>query len=109
VDFSFAGLNLTAGQLYAIVLGEPPNGAYAWVGDGPGSYAGGQAVRFNFANWSPLFGGDSDLGFSVTAKFVVPEPSTFVYCGLISLLAGVCGCRVRRRLSVASLPYANSL
>lgn len=110
-DFSFAGLNLHAGELYAIVLRAPNMPGYpysfAWSGDNFGSYAGGQAVRsFDAgANWSVL---PAAFGFSVTAKFVVPEPSTFVYCGLISLLAGVCGCRVRRRLSVASLPYANS-
>jgi hypothetical protein len=99
VDFSFAGLDLHAGELYAIVLGPPASNGYIWVGDAPGSYAGGELVSGDGTNWSVYADYNFDVGFSVTAKFVVPEPSTFVYCGLISLLVGVCGSRVRRRPS----------
>ena len=67
-DFSTEMINLVAGEAYAIVLGSPATGAFAWRGDSPGSYAGGNAViSFDSgARW--LAYGGADRGFSVIVE-----------------------------------------
>lgn len=90
-DFSFAGTSLVAGQVYAIVLGVPPSGGYQWVGNYPGSYAGGQNVySLNAgASWRAV---DGDSWFAVSA---VPEPPTALL--LISYSAFACWSHRARR------------
>jgi hypothetical protein len=101
-DFSFAGLNVTAGELYAITIGPLSSGGYTWNGDLPGSYEGGYAVSsYDFGmTWGVVHfdpGDECDLGFTVTAR-TVPEPNTL----FLALAALAMFFRRRSKLPIVS-------
>ncbi|MGD2063524.1 MAG: PEP-CTERM sorting domain-containing protein [Nitrospirota bacterium] len=106
-DISASGLNVTAGDVLALVqIGGSSTGSGDWAGTEGGGYTGGVGFSTFFTDPSGAWhdelaqpGGVDDLGFRTfvdpDAVAAIPEPATVVLMGLGLVGLGVAG---RRRL-----------